>query len=172
MDTAQAIQNLFNETRFPGRVRPTVHVAPKPLRSILDYAKCLPEGTAHPDNTCVIRAAIVASGGDPAQITNTLQPLRVKKRGGKLGGVRRSVYSPVLAQMGFTKMVYTYSTNPFGQYKKPTVAQFIKAYPTGRWFVATKDHAFAIIDGVVHDWPNFIPKTRRRIEGWYQLEDA
>ena len=34
----------------------------------------------------------------------------------------------------------------------PTVLQFLKAFPKGRYYVCRDGHAFAIIDGVIHDW--------------------
>ena len=33
-----------------------------------------------------------------------------------------------------------------------TVAQFIRAHPKGRFTLHRRGHAFALIDGVVHDW--------------------
>jgi hypothetical protein len=40
--------------------------------------------------------------------------------------------------------------SPSGEY--PTVLQFLKAFPKGRYYVCRNGHAFAIIDGVIHDW--------------------
>jgi hypothetical protein len=34
----------------------------------------------------------------------------------------------------------------------PTVNQFLKAYPTGTYYVTRTGHAFVIKDGVIHDW--------------------
>jgi hypothetical protein len=36
----------------------------------------------------------------------------------------------------------------------PTLARFIKAHPRGRFTVHRTGHAFALINGVVHDWPS------------------
>lgn len=33
-----------------------------------------------------------------------------------------------------------------------TLAQFIQAHPTGCYWLARRGHAFALLDGVVHDW--------------------
>lgn len=173
MDTAQSIQYLFNETRFPGRKKPTVPVAPpKPQRAMHDYTKCLPAGTPGEHAACVIRAAIVASGEDPVRITEKLQPYRYKGRGGRLGGINAFYYRPVLEALGFKCQTYLSKDNPFGAYKKPTVAQFIAQHPKGRWFVTVSGHAFAIIDGEVHDWPGLRPKNRRKLLEWHRLEEA
>lgn len=173
MDTAQSIQYLFNETRFPGRKKPTALVVPeKPKRVVHDYTKCLPAGTPGEWTACVIRAAIVASGEDPHVITEKLQPYRQKERGGKIGGIHGKFFRPVLQTLGFKGQRYLDKDNPFGTCKKPTVARFIEQHPTGRWFVAAATHAFAIIDGDVHDWPGFRGRMRRQLVEWHKLEEA
>jgi len=40
----------------------------------------------------------------------------------------------------------------FGKDRYPTVKQFVWDHPKGRFLVHRSGHAFAIIDGVVHDW--------------------
>ena len=54
----------------------------------------------------------------------------------------------VAKEYGMTP-VKVYGISPNGN---PTVLQFIKAFPKGRYYVARSGHAFAIIDGVIHDW--------------------
>lgn len=41
---------------------------------------------------------------------------------------------------------------PYTRERRITVSQFIKSHPVGRYYVANRDHAFCIKDGVVHDW--------------------
>lgn len=41
---------------------------------------------------------------------------------------------------------------PYSRSRRITVSQFIKAHPVGRYYVANRDHAFCVKDGVVHDW--------------------
>lgn len=50
--------------------------------------------------------------------------------------------------------------------KQPTIAQFIKDNPTGTHYVCTRNHALAIIDGVLMDHSR---KLRRRLEVCYTI---
>lgn len=45
----------------------------------------------------------------------------------------------------------------------PTLAQFIRANPKGRFVVHRKWHAFALVDGVVHDWYRSRTGSRSRV---------
>ena len=38
------------------------------------------------------------------------------------------------------------------RFKRMTLQKFIKTYPTGKFYVETNRHAFAVINGVVNDW--------------------
>lgn len=38
------------------------------------------------------------------------------------------------------------------RFKRMTLQKFIKQHPVGKFYVATRVHAFAVIDGVVNDW--------------------
>lgn len=49
-----------------------------------------------------------------------------------------------------------------------TLAQFIKAHPRGRYWLGRKGHAFALIDGVVHDWA-WGGSARCRITAAYRI---
>lgn len=51
--------------------------------------------------------------------------------------------------------------------KRPTVAQTVKKYPQGKYFVFTKGHVFALIDGVVYDSHH---SPRRRVYSVFRLE--
>jgi hypothetical protein len=42
-----------------------------------------------------------------------------------------------------------------------TLSQFIAANPTGKFYMNRRGHAFALIDGVIHDWARGTgPRTR------------
>jgi hypothetical protein len=44
-----------------------------------------------------------------------------------------------------------------------TLTRFLRENPRGRYFVVRNGHAFAVIDGVVHDWRNGTgPRSRIR----------
>ena len=38
------------------------------------------------------------------------------------------------------------------KFRSITLQKFVKKYPTGKFYVSTSRHSFAIIDGVVMDW--------------------
>jgi hypothetical protein len=46
------------------------------------------------------------------------------------------------------------------QRRYPTLAAWVLAHPKGRWVVHVRQHAFAVVDGVVHDTA---PAMRRRV---------
>lgn len=41
---------------------------------------------------------------------------------------------------------------PYSLTNRITVSKFIEKHPVGRFFVCSRGHAFAIIDGIVHDY--------------------
>ena len=49
-----------------------------------------------------------------------------------------------------------------------TLARVCEIYPKGNFILFTRRHAFALCDGVVHDWQ---PHPRCRIVGFYKLCD-
>lgn len=51
----------------------------------------------------------------------------------------------VFERLGFDQVVVRYE-------RSLTLTQFVKAHPVGRYTVHRRGHAFALIDGVVHDW--------------------
>lgn len=53
----------------------------------------------------------------------------------------------------------------------PTLAQFIKEYPKGHFYLIRRGHAFALIDGVVHDWTHGTG-ARSRILRAYKAPEA
>lgn len=51
-----------------------------------------------------------------------------------------------------------------------TLTQFLRAYPQGRYWVARRGHAFAVVDGVVHDWQHGTGPRSRVIYAWRMPE--
>lgn len=52
-----------------------------------------------------------------------------------------------------------------GRWLRPTLAQFLREHPRGRYVIHVRRHAFAVVDGVVFDYKLGL---RRRIERvWY-----
>jgi hypothetical protein len=50
-----------------------------------------------------------------------------------------------------------------------TVAAFARAYPVGHFVAWSRTHAFAIVDGVLHDWRATRGKTMQRVTGAVRL---
>jgi hypothetical protein len=48
----------------------------------------------------------------------------------------------------------------------PTLTQFIKANPKGRFVLTRNGHAFALVDGVVHDWSRGTGARSRIVKAW------
>jgi hypothetical protein len=51
----------------------------------------------------------------------------------------------------------------FPDFERPTLARFIAEHPTGRYLVIRRGHAFAVVDGRVHDWGTGRTGARSRI---------
>lgn len=53
------------------------------------------------------------------------------------------------------------------------LAAFLVAYPQGRFILHTRTHAFAVIDGIVHDWNDSRVGPRSKLErAWEVGEQA
>ena len=100
-------------------------------------------------NDCVVRAFSIALDKSYAEIHE-----KCAKHGRKF---RECTYLPtqraVAKEYGMKELAYNdlWNLSPT-PYQYPTVTQFIKAHPKGRFYARRNGHAFAIVDGVVHDW--------------------
>lgn len=98
---------------------------------------------------CVVRAFSVAANRPYAEI-HTLCATHGRPYGrGTSNATMRAVAKAMGIQEERTLLAYV-SIN--GRLYRPTLAAFIKANPTGRFVLTRRGHAFALIDGVVHDW--------------------
>jgi hypothetical protein len=59
---------------------------------------------------------------------------------------------------------------PMPRYR-PTLAQFLRKHPRGRFVLHRSGHAFAVIDGVVHDWATGTG-ARTRVWAAWQVNDS
>lgn len=62
-------------------------------------------------------------------------------------GMTAEEVSKAMRACGKTKIVF----GPYTGDNRISVAAFCKKHPVGRYYVASRGHAFAIIDGIVHD---------------------
>jgi hypothetical protein len=59
----------------------------------------------------------------------------------------------------------TYCGSP--RFRFATLSQFVRSHPAGRWLLWSRNHAFAVIDGVVHD--SGAAGARTQVTGVYEL---
>ena len=100
---------------------------------------------------CTVRATMEACGITYDEAHATLKAMgRKDKKGCPLTGMltHRKVIAgcKVLSEMHFTDWSYG-SKHPYGI----TLKKFVNTYKEGRWIVIRKSHAFAVIDGKIHD---------------------
>ena len=107
---------------------------------------------------CTIRALAV-SAGIPYELAH-----KIGKEAGRKDG--RGFYPDVLLKRAKKHHGITYKKK---RYKNITIQRFIKENPTGRYYVATNCHAFAIINGTIYD--NQINRPLQRIEEAYLMSN-
>jgi hypothetical protein len=66
---------------------------------------------------------------------------------------------------------YTRSWDKTGRKLPMTIAVFIKKNPRGSFLILVRGHALAIVDGVIHDWPNAAQRTNRKILHVFQIRN-
>lgn len=103
---------------------------------------------------CAVRALMVAAG-----MTYEAAHRIYAKNGRETGRrTRRLTQTVTMRQLGFIALTLE---DDGGLVLQPTVTQFIKANPRGRYIVRKRGHLFAVIDGVVHNWKHGVgPRTR------------
>jgi hypothetical protein len=89
---------------------------------------------------CTIRALAI-SAGIPYETAHDIGAKAGRKNG-------CGFYPDTLLKAAKKQIGLTYRKK---RYKKVTIQRFIKENPTGRYYVATNCHAFAIINGHIYD---------------------
>ena len=98
---------------------------------------------------CAVRASSIAMGLPYADIHARYKAAgRRDKR-----GTCTSIMSRILNHI---------SEYRFSSWEAPTLAQFVAQHKSGRWVVCSHNHAFAVINGVVHDAGPIGARTRVR----------
>lgn len=130
----------------------------RPMNHLRDtYATVHGDMPEHRD--CVVRAVSVASGKPYSTIHAQLKACgRKDRRGTKLQT------SACFFTMFFPNANYK-NLQVLG---RPTLSQFVRAYPTGRFVLFTRAHALALVDGIVHDWK---ASPKRRLICCWQLQE-
>lgn len=121
-------------------------------------------------NDCAVRSLAVAAGITYGEAYNALANVgRQPRRGVPMRLIVRALrnlqISHVVRPVG--KLVRRLRRGSYTQFvvrvQYPTLKQVLEQYPTGSHAVATREHAFAIVDGVVHDWGRGTSGARSRI---------
>ena len=106
-------------------------------------------------NDCAVRAYATASCIDYARALELFAKHGRKAKHGTFLSVTESV-------------VRTEFPNVFaiGYPDRPSLASWVSKHTEGHYMVFTAGHAFAVVDGVVHDWK---PGERRRVQWTMKL---
>lgn len=104
-------------------------------------------GFANEKNDCTVRAAVVRFTTSYARAHELLESVgRLNRRGASLAMLKRL----------FERMGLEISRPLF----RPTLAQFVKDHPQGRFYVVVRGHAIGIVDGVCVDCVTPRPRSR------------
>lgn len=108
-------------------------------------------------NNCTIIAFAIVTGMD--YITADRIGIKTKR-------IRRRGHWPE-KMVNYSKRVYGLKFRKF-KFASITLQKFLKKFPTGRYYVANKDHCFAIINGIVEDH-SMIVKPYQIIKSAWQV---
>jgi len=105
-------------------------------------------------NDCSIRALACAAGCSYEQASAIYSAAgRILKKGTTLKNTRKVLET----WFGMTRL---------SDVKGDTLAVFIALHPHGRYIVHKDGHAFAVIEGIVHDWDRDIKRQPVIIDAW------
>lgn len=105
---------------------------------------------------CTVRALAVAAGVEyeVASMTLSAGGRRVKK--GMTVPELRRIYEGVLHMQPLDAVSAI----------QPRLVDFLAAHPQGRFVLVKRRHAFAVVDGVVHDWESTTNERTAIVTGW------
>ena len=107
---------------------------------MIDFIKANPRDRVE-SNDCSVRAVSVASGLPYYKVHAAFT-----EAGRKTGkGVSVRIMIAALEKLGIMQQPETLV------FRRPTLSYWLSNNPTGNWVIVKRDHAFAILDGVVHD---------------------
>lgn len=115
---------------------------------MIGFSKANPREYAWENNDCVVRASSLATGKPYAEMHAAYKAAGRKDRRG----------TPVF----LISKVLDYKLGIKAQTRRNamTLARFLTVYKTGRWVMCNARHAWAVIDGVVHDMGPVGARTR------------
>jgi hypothetical protein len=110
------------------------------------YSAARPENFSKENKDCVVRAFSVVLGRSYEEIHAAC------KMHGRKSGCGTTGHTQELVAEEYDMKKVPLSVLTCGTQFNPTLQQFINAHPRGRYYLTRRGHAFAVIDGVVHDW--------------------
>lgn len=119
------------------------------------YAEVRP---AYDTKDCSVRALAVAAGCTYEQASAVFSAAGRSLKKGTPVDVSRKVHETWLGMRAVEPMDF--------------VAAFIAANPRGRFILHTKKHAFAVIEGILHDWEFSRVKASSRVIRAWQVTDV
>lgn len=129
-----------------------------PRQSDLYASICPTDEFPHEKLDCVVRALALVT-------QRAYRDVHAKCKAAGRKDSRRTkdvVVAAVATQLGVTRLTHI---------GRPTLAQFLRDFPTGRFYVSRRGHAFAVIDGVVHDWQRSRTGPRSRVRLAFALPE-
>ena len=106
-------------------------------------------GFSEEKNDCVVRSYAIATGLEYKEAYRLLEIWGRKQNTGVM------LIHFIASEKNFFPHIFTDCKR-----KNLTVGRFIKENPNGKYIVAIKGHAFAVIDGIVHDMCGIFPKCK------------
>lgn len=115
---------------------------------LIGFEKSNPREYAWERNDCVVRASSIATGIPYAEMHAAYNDAgRKDKRGTNV----------LLIDL---VLPYNFKVKAWTMRSAATLGRFLRVHSTGRWVMCNRNHAWAVIDGVVHDIGPVGPRTR------------
>lgn len=116
-------------------------------------------GGLNEHNDCVVRAFSLAGNLPYTRVHAVLAKHGRKRRGHTEYHVSITAQEELFPHTKFRSTAQIAYGGTYNIIQSPTTVAFTKAHPVGRYICFTRTHAFALIDGVVHDWKS-CPRAR------------
>lgn len=140
------------------------------LKDIRIYTRTSSDLARNERRDCGVRALMVVAQSTYAEAHLALEIAGRKPQFGTYTHMAEAAVGLVLPGARFEEIhVYALCSSPGrATMGAPTLAQFIKRHPVGRFYLCTTSHAFALVDGVVHDWVS-TTSARSRVREAHRL---
>ena len=128
-------------------------------RPKLEFARPILDGFRPEKNNCTVTALATVLGVDYGVAFDIAEEAGRKPKRGFKSEILVRYFNKKKAEKAGYKFHYAIRSNI-------TVQKFCKRFPTGRFYVRKKGHAFAIVDGTVFDRSEDVRPLTRIIDAW------